>query len=190
MGILGPVFTGIVQAVGVVRSMSGARLVLDAPDAWPGEEWVVGESLAVDGCCLTVVSHADGLAFDLSDETLARTTLGYFTSGKRVNLERAMKAGDRLGGHIVQGHVDTVGALLSRNGNFRFEVDPKWSRHLVDKGSVTIDGVSLTVVQPEGGKFSCALIPHTLEVTTLGSAKPGDRVNVEFDVLAKYALGS
>lgn len=183
------VFTGLVQAVGKVRSLVGTRLTLDAPDAWPGEPWVVGESLSVDGCCLTVVSAFDGVEFDLSDETLSRTTLGSFSPGDSVNLERAMRASDRLGGHIVQGHVDTVGMLVSRNGAFVFEVGSEWSRYLVDKGSVAINGVSLTVVQPDGGKFSCALIPHTLEVTTMGSLAVGDRVNVEFDVLAKYALG-
>lgn len=183
------VFTGIVQAVGSVRSMSGARLVLDAPDAWPGEPWVVGESLAVDGCCLTVVSAVDGLSFDLSEETLARTTLGSCVVADRVNLERAMKASDRLGGHLVQGHVDTVGTLIDRDGMFTFAVEDQYSPLLVDKGSVAVDGVSLTVVQPSGGKFSCALIPHTLQVTTLGGLEPGDPVNVEFDVIAKYALG-
>jgi riboflavin synthase len=169
--------------------LAGSRLTLDAPDAWPGEAWVVGESLAVDGCCLTVVSLTDGLVFDLSEETLARTTLGSFVPGRAVNLERAMKASDRLGGHIVQGHVDTVGTLVSREGAFVFEVGPDWSRYLVDKGSVAVNGVSLTVVQPSGGSFLCALVPHTLEVTNLGGAQPGDRLNVEFDVLAKYALG-
>lgn len=183
-------FTGIVQALGTVASLNSGHLTLSVPDAWPGEPWVVGESLSVAGCCLTVASAEASLGFDLSTETLGRTTLGALKAGDHVNLERAMRATDRFGGHVVQGHVDTVGALRSwtDDGVFTFEVDDERSPLLVDKGSIAIDGVSLTVIQPEGGTFSVALIPHTLEVTTLGNAKLGDRVNVEFDVLAKYAL--
>jgi riboflavin synthase len=182
------VFTGIVQAVGEVVRLAGPRLSVLSPDAWPGEAWIVGESVAVNGCCLTVVAAAGRLEFDLSAETLARTTLGALAAGSRVNLERAMRATDRFGGHIVQGHVDTVGLLTSRNGAFEFEVGNEWRQYLVDKGSVAIDGVSLTVVKPAGGRFSCALVPHTLAATTLGAIEAGSRVNVEFDVLAKYAL--
>ncbi len=181
-------FTGIVQAVGSVASLSSMRLVLDVPDAWPGEPWVIGESLSVDGCCLTVVKANGPLEFDLTEETLARTTLGAYRAGRPVNLERAMRHGDRMGGHVVQGHVDTTGTLASRGDLFVFETGPEHAPLLVDKGSVTVNGVSLTVVQPHGGQFSVALIPHTLEVTNLGVLQPGDRVNIEFDVLAKYAL--
>jgi riboflavin synthase len=185
------VFTGIVQAVGSVVRLECGRLSLSVPDAWPGDPWEVGESLSVSGCCLTVVSAGSALEFDLSQETLERTTLGGLSPGSKVNLERAMRVGDRFGGHIVQGHVDAACVLKSRGGDgvFVFEVEREFERFLVDKGSVALDGVSLTVVQPEGGTFSAALVPHTLETTTLGSAKPGDRLNVEFDVLAKYALG-
>ncbi|HXH62219.1 MAG TPA: riboflavin synthase [Fimbriimonadaceae bacterium] len=181
-------FTGIVQAVGRVESAEKGRLVVLAPDAWPGDPWQVGESVAVDGCCLTVTEASAGLRFDLSGETLERTTLGSLKAGDKVNLERALRASDRLGGHIVQGHVDATGSLVSRNGTFTFRVDEDWSKLLIDKGSVALNGVSLTVVQPKGGQFSVAMIPHTLESTTMGSLQPGSAVNVEFDVLAKYAL--
>ncbi len=183
-------FTGLVQAIGTVARLESGRLSVAVPDAWPGEAWIVGESLAVDGCCLTVVSASRTLDFDLSSETLARTRFSGISPRARVNLERAMRATDRFGGHIVQGHIDTVGTLRSRgdDGVFVFEVDRELRQLLVDKGSVAINGVSLTVVQPGGGAFSVAVIPHTLEVTTLGDARPGDRVNVEFDVLAKYAV--
>lgn len=183
-------FTGIVQVVGTVKALGSGRLSLTVPDAWPGDPWVTGESLAVDGCCLTVISSANGLHFDLSDETLKRTKFGQMKPGDRVNLERAMKAGDRIGGHIVQGHVDTVGTVTSRGegGEFGFDVGREWKQYLADKGSVAIDGVSLTVVRPSEGRFAVAVIPHTLEATTLGDRQTGDKVNVEFDVLAKYAV--
>lgn len=179
-------FTGLVQAVGTVADLVGGRLRLSVPDAWPSDPWQVGESVAVDGCCLTLVGGS--LEFDLSEETFSRTTFGSLASGHKVNIERAMKPTDRFGGHIVQGHVDTVGFLEARNGLFLFDVGAEHAKFLVDKGSVAVNGVSLTVVQPEGGKFSAALIPHTLEVTTLGELEPGKAVNVEFDILAKYAL--
>jgi riboflavin synthase len=182
------VFTGIVQAVGTVVAQGDGRLSLAVPDAWPGDPWIVGESLAVSGCCLTVVAASRELEFDLSEETLRRTNLGSLAPGSRVNLERAMRPTDRFGGHFVQGHVDTVGTLNARNGLFSFQVEEEWRPYLVDKGSVAIDGVSLTVVQPEGGRFSAALIPQTLAVATLGDMRPGAKVNVEFDLLAKYAL--
>jgi riboflavin synthase len=182
------VFTGLVQAVGRVVGFADGRLIVEAPDAWPGDPWAIGESIAVDGCCLTLIGVEGGLEFDVSHETLARTTFDDLGSGSLVNLERAMKASDRLGGHIVQGHVDTVGVLLARNGLFVFEVGAEYAKYLVDKGSIAVNGVSLTVVQPEGGRFAAALVPHTLAVTNLGGLQPGMGVNVEFDVLAKYAL--
>lgn len=185
----GDVFTGIVQAVVKVQAQKASRLSLDLPPA-PDDPWALGESVAVNGCCLTLVAWKKGLEFDLSQETLTRTTLGSLSQGQLVNLERALKAGDRLGGHIVQGHVDTTGEFRDwEDSNLAFfSVDESWSRHLVDKGSVTIDGVSLTVVQPEGGRFKVAFVPHTLENTTLGGLQSRQRVNIEFDVLAKYAL--
>jgi riboflavin synthase len=181
------VFTGIVQAVGTVAGLEPGRLRLEVPDAWPGEPWKLGESLAVDGCCLTVASA--GLEFDLSPETLSRTTLGSTVAGARVNLERALRAGDRMGGHFVQGHVDTVGSFVGRLADeFQFSVGAEFSKYLVDKGSVAINGVSLTVVQPSGGEFRAAIVPHTLRATNLGDLQVGQGVNVEFDVLAKYVL--
>lgn len=181
-------FTGIVEAVGTVQSLESGRLCISLPDAWPGDPWAVGESVAVDGCCLTVVSFEHGLVFDLSAETLGRTSLGGLSPGVSVNLERAMKADGRFGGHIVQGHVDCAAILLERpdSGEWLFGLDPAFDKYLIDKGSVTLNGVSLTVVSPLEGEFSVALIPHTLKVTNLGALAVGSQVNVEFDVIAKY----
>ena len=181
-------FTGIVQAVGRVLSLESGRLSVDSPDAWPGDAWKVGESVAVNGCCLTLVSGSSGLEFDLSAETLAKTALGGLTEGSAVNLERAMRASDRLGGHFVQGHVDTVGRLAARpeSGEWEFSIDEELGRYLAEKGSVTVHGVSLTVVRPSGGVFCAALVPHTIKSTNFGEMSEGARVNVEFDVLAKY----
>lgn len=185
-------FTGLVQGVGTVRSFEDGVLLLDSSLASAEDPWRIGESVAVNGCCLTVVAKEPALRFDLSPETLARTALGSVASpGAKVNLERAMKASDRFGGHIVQGHVDAVGSLVSLRpeGNstvFRFRVPPGSGRYLIDKGSVAIDGISLTVVQPEQDEFDVWIIPHTLEVTCLGNLQPGDAVNLEYDVVAKY----
>ena len=181
-------FTGIVQAVGRARSLQSGRLCVDPPDAWPGDAWEVGESVAVNGCCLTLVSGSDGLEFDLSAETLARTALGGLTRGSAVNLERAMRASDRLGGHFVQGHVDTVGRLAAKpeTCEWQFSVDEELGRYLADKGSVTVDGISLTVVRPSGGTFFVALVPQTVQATNFSEMSVGAEVNVEFDVLAKY----
>lgn len=183
-------FTGLVQGLGEVASLKGLKLTVSVPDAWPGDPFVLGESVSINGCCLTVVGFDGGLEFDLSEETLARTTLGGFKVGTKVNLERAMKASDRFGGHIVQGHVDGLARCLSveelpGSWHFRF-LAPGGARHLVDKGSVTVDGISLTVVDPMGEEFSLAIIPHTWQVTTLQFTKPGDAVNVEFDILSKH----
>lgn len=182
-------FTGLVQAVGSVRSVGDGRLVVDPPDAWPGDPWQTGESVAVNGCCLTVTGDAPPLAFDLSAETLARTNLGVLQAGSLVNLERAMRPADRLGGHIVQGHVDGLASLLAvekAGGSrvLRFQTDG--GRYLIDKGSVAVDGVSLTVVRPNGGEFEVWVVPHTLEATNLGDRRPGDLLNIEYDVLAKH----
>jgi len=186
------VFTGLVQTLGTVRSMENLHLVIDLPlDTWKGDPLAIGESIAVNGCCLTVVSFDDGLHFDLSEETLRRTSLGSLESGSKVNLERAMRIGDRLGGHIVQGHVDGLGKLLwvsQEAGSWlmRFAVPTGGERYLIDKGSVTVDGISLTVVKPEGNEFDVAIIPHTWENTNLSRLQKGDLVNMEFDVLAKH----
>lgn len=149
-----------------------------------------GESIAVNGCCLTALSEG-ALDFDLSPETLQRTTFRRAAAGSKVNLERAMRPMDRFGGHIVQGHVDTVGELRTMlvDGDFtvfRFRSDEEFDRFLIDKGSVAVDGVSLTVVNPVAGEFDVWVVPHTLAHTNLGSLRPGDPVNIEFDVLAKH----
>ena len=191
-------FTGIVEAVGRVVSLEPrgeiAALVLEAPTIVEGTG--LGDSIAVNGVCLTVTAIDGGrLAFEAVQETLARTALGDQAAGSRVNLERALRAGGRLDGHIVQGHVDGTGrvrALERRGDDVRLAVDcgAEVTRYLVDKGSVAIDGVSLTVVSVDPAGFDVALIPHTLAVTTLGSLRPGDPVNLEADVLAKYVRRS
>lgn len=183
-------FTGIVESVGEVVSLDGGRLELRAEAGFAPTGYDEGESIAVNGCCLTVLP-GEGLRFDLSPETLARTSLGNLHRGSRVNLERAMVAGGRLGGHVVQGHVDGTGTFEGsrEEGNsvvMEFRAPAGSGKYLIDKGSVAIEGVSLTVVRPEGDVFEVWVIPHTLEKTNLGSLQKGDRVNMEFDVLAKY----
>jgi riboflavin synthase len=197
-------FTGIVEELGQVRAVAhhdgGARIEIDA--ALVLEDAALGASIAVNGCCLTVVEQGDGWwAADAQAETLDRTTIGALTAGDPVNLERPVRLADRLGGHIVQGHVDGVGTVLARtpepDGSTRLTVGlpDGLGRYLVEKGSVTVDGVSLTIthVTPDGDRraeggerFGVALVPHTLAVTTLGVRTPGDPVNLEVDVLAKY----
>lgn len=187
-------FTGIIETIGtVVRVEARGDVVQLEIDAGPVVEGVsIGDSVAVDGICLTVTAIEGGhLGFDAIQETLDRTSLGSFEQGSRVNLERAMRADGRLDGHIVQGHVDgtgTVEAFERRGDDVRFVVScgPEVSEFLVEKGSVTIDGVSLTVVGVQESGFDVALIPHTLEVTTLGEKQTGDQVNLEADVLGKY----
>jgi len=188
------VFTGIVEAVGRVAAVEARgellRLVLEAPSLVEGTR--LGDSVAVNGACLTVVSvEGVRLAFDAVRETLTRTGLGELRPGARVNLERALRAGGRLDGHLVQGHVDATGrvARLERQGDdVRLFVDcePGFAELLVEKGSVAIDGVSLTVVGVAAAGFDVALIPHTLRETILGERRPGDRLNLEADVLGKY----
>jgi riboflavin synthase len=187
-------FTGIVETVATIARFEGgadrATLVIDAPTVSGGVRR--GDSIAVNGACLTVTAIEGGrLSFEAVAETLSRTNLGELKIGSVVNLERAMRADQRLDGHIVQGHVDVVGRVraLDRAGSdVRLFVDcePSFSLLLVEKGSVAVDGVSLTVVGVETRGFDVALIPHTLEVTTLGRRRVGDRVNLEADVLGKY----
>jgi riboflavin synthase len=186
-------FTGIILHHGTIESYerlaNGARLRIRTTDPEP---FVRGESLAVNGVCLTVLPDDDGaLIADLSDETLSRTTLGALTNGAQVNVERALAVGDRLGGHMVQGHVDTVGALVSiaAEGDFavhRWSYPTEYADLIVSKGSIAVDGVSLTIVDPDEGSFGAALIPETLRRTSLGTARVGDAVNLEFDMVAKY----
>ncbi len=187
-------FTGLVQSLAtvwaVVSEGPGVRLVI--ADSMTAPRAAVGDSIALNGCCLTVVSVDDeSLTFEAGPETLARTTLGKLAKGDRVNLETSLKVGDELGGHLVTGHIDAVGTIDARQD------DAEWStlwirvpgdlmRQMASKGSVAVDGVSLTLVDVEDQRFSVALIPHTLHVTTLGSRQAGDRVNLETDVLAKY----
>lgn len=184
-------FTGIVEELGTVEAVDsvagGARLTVRGPRVT--EDAAHGDSIAVNGVCLTVVDTADGrFGVDVIDETLRRSTLGDLAVGDRVNLERAMALGDRLGGHIVQGHVDATAEVTSADpdGLTRFSLPPELSRYLVEKGSVTVDGVSLTVVDAEEREFGVALIPTTMEATTLGHREPGRRVNIEVDALAKH----
>lgn len=182
-------FTGIIERVGAVRSLEGDRLVVD-PGSLDGD-LALGESIAVNGVCLTLVSADRGLAFDVSPETFARTSLGDLKLGSLTNLERALRANARLGGHFVQGHVDATGEVVQvrEEGEFfvyEFQAPPEYDRFLIDKGSVAVDGISLTVVRPERGKFEVWVIPHTREHTNLRERGPGDRVNLEFDMLAKY----
>ena len=187
-------FTGIVETLGKVESIeestSGRRFTLRWPDLQ--SSLAIGESVAVCGCCLTVVA-AQGERFDVEagPETLARTTLRLKKAGDAVNLERALRVGDRLGGHIVQGHIDDVATLRERRivdewSFLEFAIDPKWSPLLVPKGSIAVDGVSLTLVDVSSGGFSVMIIPHTSAVTTLGTLEIGDFVNIEIDVIAKH----
>jgi riboflavin synthase len=188
------VFTGIVEAVGSVRALrrrgDNAELVIEAPALVAGTR--VGDSIAVNGACLTVTEVEErALHFEAVAETLERSALGALSEGGAVNLERALRADGRLDGHIVQGHVDGTGRvreLRRQGGDVRLFVDcePSFAELLVEKGSVTIDGVSLTVVGVGPAGFDVALIPHTLAVTTLGRRSVGDAVNLEADVLGKY----
>jgi len=187
-------FTGIVREQGQVVSAeaggAGVRLVVDAPVT--AGAVAVGDSVSISGVCLTVTAAANGsLAFDVVHETLNRTAFGDLAPGTPVNVEPALRAGDPLGGHYVQGHVDGVGRIrrIDPEGDGRrVWIDPpsELERYLVEKGSVAIDGVSLTVAQLDESGFAVALIPHTLAVTTLGGLAAGDLVNLEVDVLAKY----
>ena len=183
-------FTGIVEERGRVRAVDGGRLVVECRTV--GEDATVGDSVAVNGVCLTVVEAASGtLSFDLAPETLSRTTLSRLRPGDPVNLERPLTLATRLGGHLVQGHVDGIGTVRSIAGNgdaVRLRIAPpeRLRPYVVEKGSVAVDGVSLTVATAGPDSFEVALVPHTLEVTTLGERRPGDEVNLEADVLAKY----
>lgn len=188
-------FTGIVQAVGTVSritpAQSGCRMRIDCPELGPAQ-WHTGDSVAVAGCCLTALDIDErGFSADLSAETLDRTSLGALAAGSPVNLEPALAVGDRLGGHLVSGHVDGLAEVVSvrpagESRVFRFSVPAGLARFVAEKGSVTLDGVSLTVNAVEGREFEVNLIPHTLAVTTLGKLEAGGRVNLEVDLLARY----
>jgi riboflavin synthase len=175
--------------LGTVRDISGSKLTVEP--ALPISDIAIGESISVNGCCLTVTNQERTLEFDLSEETVRRTAIGDLVGGSIVNLERAMLAGGRFGGHIVQGHLDSTGRLLAIQpaesaSEFVFEAPSQYAKYLIDKGSICVDGISLTVVAPRDAVFSVWVIPHTLENTNLGDRRIGDRVNLEFDVIAKY----
>jgi riboflavin synthase len=182
-------FTGIVREVGTVDAFDGSRLVVAGAKTAAGS--AVGDSVSVAGVCLTVVeTEAGSLAFDVVPETLARTSLARLEPGDSVNLEPALRVGDPLGGHVVQGHVDAVGQVRSvaPEGDSRrtwFDAPDSVVRYCLEKGSIAVDGVSLTVAALDDDGVEIALIPHTLEVTTLGRLEAGDEVNLEVDVLAK-----
>ncbi|SEF49126.1 riboflavin synthase alpha chain [Thermomonospora echinospora] len=187
-------FTGIVEELGEVVAVEphGDSALLTVRGPLVTEDAVHGASIAVNGVCLTVVETADGaFTADVMKETLDRSSLGVLVPGSRVNLERPVRLADRLGGHLVQGHVDGVGQIVSRRPGERWEVvtvsvPAALSRYVVEKGSITIDGVSLTVVEAGAEHLTVSLIPTTLELTTLGHKGPGDPVNLEVDVVAKY----
>jgi riboflavin synthase len=187
-------FTGLVQSLAEVAKVEarppGRLLVLRAPEQAPTTQ--LGDSVAINGCCLTCVA-IDGalLSFEAGAETLSRTNLGELAPGDRVNVELSLSLGDKLGGHLVTGHVDAVGKLERRDDDADwstcwFEFPPELRRQMASKGSIAVDGVSLTLVDVEPTRFSVALIPHTLAHTTLGRLAPGSRVNLETDLVAKY----
>ncbi len=195
-------FTGLVEATAPVSELRecgpGKRLTVAAPPTFA--DAIVGDSIAVNGCCLTVVDCQVGepncgLAFEAGEETLSRTNLGELRGGSIVNLERSLRVGERLGGHFVTGHIDCVGTVRQRRDDgdwstFWFDIPADWRSHLASKGSIAIDGISLTIVDVDETGLSVAAIPHTLAETTLGTRIQGQRVNVETDVLAKYVQRS
>jgi riboflavin synthase len=188
-------FTGLIETLGTVGStqvqQDGRELVIVEPGL--ASELRLGESVAINGVCLTVIEvRADAFVFQAGPETLSRTNLGLLRPGDRVNLERSLRVGDRLGGHWVQGHVDAVGSVAQRRSQGEWETvwfacPPALTTQMVPKGSIAVDGVSLTLVEVETDRFSVALIPFTLQHTTLGFRRAGDHVNLETDILGKYA---
>ncbi|NQY57807.1 MAG: riboflavin synthase [Ilumatobacteraceae bacterium] len=194
-------FTGIVEELGQVAERDGSRLRIDATVVL--RDIHLGDSIAVNGCCLTVVRWGDATSTvteapdddsfvatwweaDVTQESYDRTSLGELQAGSPVNLERPVRLQDRLGGHLVQGHVDGVGTIVDPVPDLRVQCDPALTRYIVEKGSITVDGISLTVVDALDDGFTVAIIPHTAEVTTLGHKGPGSKVNLEVDVTAKY----
>ena len=182
-------FTGIVEELGRVERFESGRLRVRATTVL--EDARLGDSIAVNGCCLTLVDQgADECGSwweaDVSPETIDRTSIGAVDAGSPVNLERPVRVQDRLGGHLVQGHVDAVGTIVHPVPDLQVRIPQHLLRYVVEKGSITVDGVSLTVVKPLDDGFTVAIIPHTAAVTTLGHKGPGDPVNIEVDVMAKY----
>ena len=183
-------FTGIIEEVGKITSATRRNLVIATSDALQGIE--LGGSMAVNGVCLTITNFkANSFSVDIMPETLMRTNLGLLRVGDRVNLERALTLGGRLGGHLVQGHVDDTGRVASVTWDgktmlIRFEASPEMMRYIVDKGFIAVDGVSLTVVAKNTGSFQVSIVDYTREHTTLGNRQVGDLVNLEVDIIAKY----
>ena len=183
-------FTGIVEEVGIVAKISGNAMTVRASKVL--EDVKLGDSIAVNGACLTAVNFSKSeFSVDLSPETMRRTSLGQLSAGGSVNLERALLASDRMGGHIVQGHVDGTGRVMSIRPEgdstvFRIRVPKRLNRYIVEKGFVAVDGISLTVVKRGASSFTLAVIPYTLKNTNLASVSVGDQVNLEADILAKY----
>ncbi|MCA9259949.1 MAG: riboflavin synthase [Planctomycetales bacterium] len=187
-------FTGLVESLARIERLEqvgpGVKLTVVEPQV--AASLKIGDSVAVNGCCLTVVElKGSEFTFDAGEETLNRTNLGRLQAGDQVNLETSMALGDDLGGHLVTGHIDGLGKVVRRDDDaewctMRFEAPAPLMRQMASKGSIAVDGVSLTLVDVEADQFSVALIPHTLQVTTLGFRRPGDEVNLETDVLAKY----
>jgi riboflavin synthase len=187
-------FTGIISDIGEVATRDGGRFAIRC--GYAADSIAIGASIACDGACLTatkVAAAAGGSTFwvDVSNETLGKTTLGEWQPGRRVNLERALRAGEELGGHIVAGHVDGVGRIADirtdgESRRFTLEAPPELARYIASKGSVALDGISLTVNEVMKNAFGINIIPHTLTHTTLGARKPGDKVNLEVDLIARY----
>jgi riboflavin synthase len=188
-------FTGIISDIGTVAAREGGRFAIRC--GYPAQGIAVGASIACDGACLTatqVRAKPGGgsiFAVDVSNETLARTTLDEWEQGRRINLERALRAGEELGGHLLAGHVDGVGRIVDLRADgdscrFRIQAPAELARYIASKGSVALDGISLTVNEIDGDQFGINIIPHTLTHTTLGARKPGDRVNLEVDLIARY----
>ena len=183
-------FTGIVEELGTVASRDGSRLRINASLVLDGSR--LGDSIAVNGCCLTLVEQGedvDGETYweaDVTDETYSRTSLGDLRPGARVNLERPVRLEDRLGGHLVQGHVDAVGEIVVPAPDLRVRMPSELTRYIVEKGSITVDGVSLTVNEVDDAGFEVALIPHTVDHTAFHALREGDAVNIEVDLLARY----
>jgi riboflavin synthase len=188
------VFSGIIEDLGTVKSLkpTDKGAVITISTHLPAAQIRIGDSIACNGACLTVVAKARGtISMDVSAETLRKTALGQLRPADPINLERSLSLSTLLNGHLVSGHVDGVGKVVAIKPEgdsrlFTFEVAPEQAHYLVEKGSVAVDGISLTVFGVRGRRFNCALIPHTLKVTTLGTRKPGDAVNIESDLLAKY----
>jgi riboflavin synthase len=191
------VFTGIVTALGEVKDIQpigggqDMRLAIGTPEGWL-EGAAIGASICCSGCCLTAIAlEPASFVVEVSAETLSKTTLGEWRVGRRINLERSLRMGDEMGGHVVSGHVDGLATVMSatpENGSTRwlFQLSHGLARFVAPKGSIAVDGVSLTVNEVEGATFGVNLIPHTTEVTSLGALRPGDAVNIEIDMLARY----